>query len=181
MTCIVGIEHKGTVWIGADSAGTNGRMDQRIRADKKVFIKGEFIIGFCGSFRAGQLLTCNLDVLPQPDGVDDFTFLVNEFTAAVKKCLSPLKEDDPESAHPNFLFGYRGKLYGIEGDYQISKSEDEFDSVGSGSDIAIGALHASKGDGIKKRILRALEASAKNNAAVRPPFHVMSLKNGEKK
>lgn len=179
MTCIVGIEHKDTVWIGADSAGTNGRMDQRIRADKKVFIKGEFIIGFCGSFRAGQLLTCNLDVPPQEEGTDDFTFLVNDFTAAVRKCLEPLKNDDPESSHPNFLFGYRGRLYGVEGDYQISRGEEKFDSVGSGSDIAMGALHASKGQGVKKRILKALEASAKNNAAVRPPFHVMNLKKGD--
>ena len=176
MTCIVGLEENGKVWIGADSAGTNGRMDQRIRADKKVFVKGEFIVGFCGSFRAGQLLTCYLEVPPQEEGVDDFTFLVNEFTAAVKKCLAPLKEDDPQSAHPNFLFGYRGHLYGVEGDYQISRSEESFDSVGSGSDIAIGAMHASKDTkGAKKRIIKALEASALNNAAVRPPFHVMSL------
>lgn len=179
MTCIVGIQEKNVVWIGADSAGTNGRMDQRIRADKKVFVKGEFIVGFCGSFRAGQLLTCNLEVPPQPEDVDDFTFLVNEFTAAVRKCLAPLEKDDPDSMHPNFLFGYRGNLYGVEGDYQISRSEDKFDAVGSGADIAMGALHVSKGEPVKKRILRALEASAKNNAAVRPPFHVMSLKAGE--
>lgn len=180
MTCIVGIEHNGAVWIGADSAGTAGNMNQRIRADKKVFVKGEFIVGFCGSFRAGQLLTCNLDVPPQPAGVDDFTFLVNEFTAAVRKCFEPLKLDDPQSVYPNFLFGYRGKLYGVEGDYQISRAEDKFDAMGSGADVAIGALHASKGLGVKQRILSALEASAKNNAAVRPPFHVMKLKSGEK-
>jgi len=178
MTCIVGIEDRDSVWIGGDSAGTAGNMNQRIRSDKKVFIKGDFIIGFCGSFRAGQLLTCNLEVPPQQEGVDDFSYLVNDFTKAIRKCLEPLREDDPQSIFPNFLFGYRGKLYGIEGDYQISRSKEKFDAVGSGADIAIGSLHSTKGMriGTHKRILLALEASAINNAAVRPPFHVLRLR-----
>ena len=108
--------------------------------------------------------------------VDDFSYLVNEFTQDIRRCFEPLKDDDPQSMYPNFLFGYKGKLYGIEGDYQIAKSKDKFDAVGSGADIAIGSLHSTTSMGTQKRIMLALEASALNNAAVRPPFHVMKLR-----
>lgn len=180
MTCIVGIEKKGTVWLGGDSAGTARNMHQRVRADKKVFIKGEFIMGFCGSFRMGQLLQCSLVIPERQSAGDDYSWLVTEFTAAVKKCLAAEGGEGEEKLTPNFLFGYKGKLYGMMGDYQVSKPEFGFDAMGSGADIAIGAMHASKGKwNPKKRILQALEASAHNNAAVRPPFHVLSLKNGD--
>jgi ATP-dependent protease HslVU (ClpYQ) peptidase subunit len=179
MTCIVGVERNGVVWMGGDSAGTSSNMNQRIRGDKKVFIKGEFIFGFCGSFRMGQLLQYNLKLPVQASTQKDFEFLVNDFVKAVKVCVSEGKEETPgfEGA---FLFGYRGKLYGVQGDYQVSKPELEFDATGSGADIAVGAMHASmKGwSSPKKRLTQALEASALNNAAVMPPFTIMSLKNG---
>jgi len=176
MTCIVGLQRNGTVWIGGDSAGTAGNMHQRVRADKKVFIKGEFIIGFSGSFRMGQLLRHSLVPPEHVQGQDDLNYLVNDFVIAVRTCL----EKEPEDAAPRFLFGYRGKLYGMQGDYQVAQPEDDFDALGSGGDVAIGALYASKSTReTEKRLTQALEASARNNAAVRPPFTIMKLKNGE--
>lgn len=182
MTCIVGLENNGTVWMGGDSAGTAGNMHQRVRRDKKVFVRGEFIFGFCGSFRMGQLLQHNL-VLPSPqEGNDDVSYMVNEFVSSVRTCLEEenksLSED--EKLTPYFLVGYRGKLYNIQSDYQVGQAEDGFDAVGSGADIAMGAMYASRGGkNCKKRLLQALEASSRNNAAVRPPFTIMSLKNGD--
>jgi len=183
MTCIIGLVKKDTVWIGGDSAGTASNMHQRVRADKKVFIRGEFIFGFCGSFRMGQLLQYTLKLPKQPSSKSDFKYLVNEFIDSVRDCLmaenkkAESKKDD--ELYPNFLFGYRGLLYGVQGDYQVSKPVEGFDAVGSGADIAMGAMHASMKVGDpKKRITAALEASARNNAAVRPPFHILSLKNG---
>lgn len=180
MTCIVGMEHKGEVWMGGDSAGTAGNMNQRIRGDKKVFKKGEFLFGFCGSFRMGQLLRHNLQLPPpQAAGVDDATYLVNDFVNAVKVCFSEGKEL-PAGFEGAFLIGYRGHLYNIEGDFQVGQPEAKFDACGSGADVAVGAMHASSGEkNPKKRIQTALEASALNNAAVRPPFTIMCLKAGE--
>lgn len=173
MTCICGIEKNGVVWIGGDSAGTAGNMHQRVRGDKKVFIRGEFIIGFCGSFRMGQLLQNTLEVPAQAEGKNDYEFLVSDFVAAVKQCLSVEKDAEME---PNFLFGYRGKLYGVQGDYQVSIPDGGFDAMGSGGDVAMGALHANRSTrSPKKRITQALEASARNNAAVRPPWTILSL------
>lgn len=178
MTCIIGYEHNGVVWIGGDSAGTASDMTQRVRKDKKVFIRDEFIFGFCGSFRMGDLLKHTF-VLPSPQkGGDDVAYMVNDFVDALRQCFdAENKKSGDEKIVPYILVGYRGKLFNIQGDYQVAQTEDGYDAVGSGADIALGAMHASQSiKNVKKRIESALAASAKNNAAVRPPFHVLSLK-----
>lgn len=167
MTVIAGLEHRGKVWIGGDSAGTNRLMHQQIRADKKVFVRGDFIFGFTGSFRMGQLLNHSLEIPVRPKGKKPMKFLVQDFTQAVRECLGK------EGLEPRFLFGYQGKLYEIQGDYQIAKSNQGYGAVGSGRDLALGALHASRQKNPKKKILEALEAAAAGNAAVRGPFTIL--------
>lgn len=74
MTCIVGLVHGDTVYMGADSAGVSG-LDLRLRKDSKVFLRGEFVMGFTTSFRMGQLLQHKF-VPPQIlDGVDPYDYM----------------------------------------------------------------------------------------------------------
>ena len=180
MTCIVGMEHKGVVWMGGDSAGTAGNMNQRIRADKKVFIKGEFIIGFCGSFRMGDLLKHTFSI-PDPSGTaDPDSFMVNQFVDSLRDCLDTENKKGGLTGNdrlfPSILVGFKGRLYNVEGDYQCGRPEDGYDSVGSGSSVAVGAMHGTKSiSSPRKRIEAALTAAARNDAAVRPPFHILKL------
>ena len=179
MTCIVGIESKGKVWIGGDSAGTAGNMHQRIRKDKKVFIKGEIIIGFCGSFRMGDLLKHTLEI-PDTKLVKDVdAFMVNQFVDVLRNCFEKENKkitSENDKIYPSILVGMRGRLYNIEGDYQCGRPEDGFDSTGSGGNVAIGSLHSTKSiSDPKRRIQMALEASSRNDASVRPPFHILCI------
>src|SRR5919109_4864584 len=84
MTAIVGLADESKVWIGGDSAGVAG-LSLTVRADEKVFRRGEWVFGFTGSFRAGQLLRYSLNV-PEPRG-DLAKFLATEFIDAVRYCL----------------------------------------------------------------------------------------------
>ncbi len=56
MTCIVGLEHNNSVYIGGDSLGSTSGVTI-VRQDKKVFHNGETLIGFTSSYRMGQLVT----------------------------------------------------------------------------------------------------------------------------
>ena len=47
MTCIIGLVENSKVYIGGDSAGVAG-YGLSVRADEKVFKKGDFIFGFWG-------------------------------------------------------------------------------------------------------------------------------------
>lgn len=174
MTCIVGLVDKGNVYIGGDSAGVSS-LSISIRADEKVFINGPFIMGFTTSFRMGQLLRYKFTPPKQTIDVDDMKYMVTEFIDSCRKCFvdngfGTAKGDDGG----NFLVGYNGCLYNIDVDFQVGIPVNQFDAVGSGEDLALGAMFATKK--IKKpedRIKMALEAASAFNAGVAPPFRIL--------
>jgi ATP-dependent protease HslVU (ClpYQ) peptidase subunit len=179
MTCIVGLEHdNGMVSIGGDSAGTTGWLQRRIRTDEKVFINGQMIFGFTGSFRMGQLLRYSLSVPEQlPSQTDDFRFMCTAFIDAVRQCLKGggyAKAKDGEESGGTFLVGYRGRLYRVEDDFQVGRSTLTFEACGCGVDFSMGAMWA--GDKEQKpdeRIREALACAANFSAGVAPPFFIL--------
>ena len=174
MTCIIGLEHKGVVYIGGDSAGVSG-LSITVRSDEKVFTNGTFIMGFTTSFRMGQLLRYKFDAPNQASGVDDMRYMVTTFIDAVRKCFFDngfgSKEDNQGGT---FLVGYKGKLYSIQGDFQVGKVAAGYAAVGSGTDLALGAMFANVKLKPADRIKNALSAASTFNAGVMPPFVVLS-------
>jgi ATP-dependent protease HslVU (ClpYQ) peptidase subunit len=177
MTCIVGLVDKGKVFIGGDSAGVRGS-DMHVRRDKKVFVNDGFAIGFTTSFRMGQLLAYSFNP-PQADPkADPMRFMVNDFIGAVRECFKnggfASRNNEVESGG-EFLVGYRGRLFCINGDYQVAEMASGFHAVGCGESFAIGALHATPKGDPRKRVLYALGIAEECSAGVRGPFHVVSV------
>ena len=176
MTCIVGLVHEAVVYIGGDSAGVAG-LSLVVRADEKVFRNGDFLMGFTTSFRMGQLLRYKL--YPPRRHPDDrvVKYMVVDFIDAVRECLKAggyaSKEKETEQGG-TFLVGYSGHLFTVDSDYQVGIPEDGFAAVGSGEDIARGALFATQGQATPRdRVLTALRAAERFNAGVRGPFHIL--------
>lgn len=176
MTCIVGLVDAGRVYIGGDSAGCSG-WDLTVRADTKVFRNGQFLFGFTDSFRMGQLLRYALHPPERGEDETPYGFMVTTFIDAVRDCLAAggvaRKENGVESGG-SFLVGYQGRLYCVQSDYQVAQSEDEFASVGCGSQVALGALYANRGNPAEERIRQALEAAERFSNGVRAPFVVLA-------
>lgn len=174
MTCIVGLSYKGTVYMGGDSAGVDtSDLSINIRSDEKVFLNGPFIMGFTTSFRMGQLLRYKLTPPKQSINQNDMAYLVTDFIDAVRECFTD-NGFGTESEGGTFLVGYNGKLYTIDSDFQVGLSKAGIHAVGSGANIALGAMYVSKGKP-EARITKALEAAAAYNAGVAPPFHILKL------
>ena len=181
MTCIVGLVHNGDVYIGGDSAGVAG-LSITIRSDEKVFGNGPFIMGFTTSFRMGQLLRYKLSPPAQTVHQGDMEYMVTSFIDACRTCFSQNGFGDKDaSVGGNFLVGYHGKLYNIEGDYQVGVPKASFDAVGCGSDLALGAMFATEGLPPEKRINAALAAASTFSAGVAPPFTILRLEGDHKK
>lgn len=178
MTCIVGVETDKGVLIGADSAGTGG-WSQTIRADEKVWKSGEFVYGFTSSFRMGQLLRYKLSLprLPNPgvsQGERD-RWMTTEFIDAVRKTLKDggfAKVENGVEEGGVFLVGWRGSLYTVFSDFQVGRSVRGEHAVGSGGELARGALFVAKGEP-RSRVKKALEAASLYSAAVAPPFKIL--------
>lgn len=181
MTCIVGLIEKETVYIGGDSAGVQG-YEIKTRQDEKVFKKDNMIFGFTSSFRMGQLLRYNFTIPDHDPRKDDFEYLCTDFIDALTECFTKkgyAKITSNQVSGGTFLLGYKGHLYAIYNDFQVSKVFNTYDACGCGEPYALGALRATENSKMapKKRIELALSVAAHFSAAVRPPFTVVSIKS----
>lgn len=177
MTCVAAVVYDGIVYMGADSAGVAG-FDLTVRADQKVFINGDFIIGFTSSFRMGQLLRFAFKPPKyREDEKDLYEYMVTDFVNAVRKCLTEggyAQKKDGEESGGFFLVGTRGRIFQIESDYQVGECMQPFDAVGCGRAYAIGVLSATHAMDPDRRVRLALEVAEKWSAGVRGPFVVLA-------
>lgn len=181
MTCIVGIKNKGKVYIGGDSAGVNSRYDIAARLDPKVFLVDDMAIGYCGSFRMGQLLRY-IDPPKHKKGVDDFQYMVTQFVPLIRKTFTDggyNKKDKEQDEGGLFLIGYRGHLYSIESDYQVAENVDAYDAIGCAYGYALGSLYHTTDLSPEERINKALEAAEHFSAGVISPYLIVNTKKGK--
>jgi len=181
MTCIVGITDGTRIVMGGDSAGSSTENPEIYNvAVNKVFAVGEYLVGICGSYRAGQIARWEMP-WPEPPaaGSDLESFIVRELVPAIRQSLlaagSGQLLDGPKAAQ--FLIGLRGELYSIGGDFSAIKLEERWIAIGSGRHVAYGALHALADIDLdeKLKVLRALAAAQSYTASVRGPFHVLCI------
>lgn len=179
MTCIIGLIDRGTVYMGGDSAGSNG-WNMMTMANPKVFVNKEMIIGYTGSFRMGQLLQYSLR-LPEQKESSDMEYLVGAFTNCVRDLYRNsgllVKVNEKEEGG-TFLVGYKGNLYRIESDFSIIQVAHNYTACGSGQDFALGAMYATSDmqDPVR-RIEIALNSASEFSCSVRGPYTILSLPN----
>ena len=184
MTCIIGLVEDDKVYLGGDSAGVDGNWNVTLRADKKVFKRDGYLIGFTTSYRMGQVLQymATLPTPPDPLTLSDtdrldwlMEFMVVEFVESIRKAFDKAgytKIENSREEGGQFLVGVNGRLFCIGSDFQVGESMAGFDAVGSGATYAIGAMAVSRRKPIN-RIKQALAVAEQFNAGVRGPFIVV--------
>jgi len=185
VTCIVGIVHNGSVYMGGDASGV-AEYNIQNRRNPKVFQNGPFLIGYMGSFRMGQILQYKFKPPVQKDDEDDMYFMVTSVIDAIRKCFnengfSSIKNNEEEGGF--FLIGYKGKLYEIQSDYHVAVHYEPYTAIGSGDAIALGSLHSTEKLNLSpyKRIKWALQAAERFNCSVRGPFVIKKLDENQQK
>lgn len=179
MTCIVGIEHGGKVWMGGDSA-VSWDNATALCTTSKVVRRGDYLIGGCGSSRAGNLVIYSAKLPSKPPTKNTEGWLVNNFVPALQTAFKdePREsgEQSPFAMEFGFLIGCRGQLFWLDSDFSIDRCQDGYFADGSGRQPAMGALYATKkGMAPRQRILMALHAAEKYTPFVRGPFTVLSV------
>jgi ATP-dependent protease HslVU (ClpYQ) peptidase subunit len=174
LTCIAGLVHDGGVYLAGDSAGCSG-WNLTVRADPKVFVNGSYVMGFTSSFRMGQLLHYAFTP-PEPDYINDLhRFMCTAFTDSLRQCLKDggwAEKDKERETGGTFLVGTHGRLFEVSSDYQMGEPADPYAAVGCGSEVALGALHATAGSKMTphQRLEAALAAAERFSNGVRGPF-----------
>lgn len=175
MTCIAGLVSDGIVYLAGDSAGCAG-WDLTVRKDPKVFVNGQYVMGFTHSFRMGQLLRYAFNP-PAPETSDLHGFMCTAFVDALRACLKDgghATKDKEQEAGGLFLAGVAGRLFVIESDYQVAETADGYAAVGCGFQPARGALFATDGMEPVQRLGVAMSAAERFSNGVRGPFTIVS-------
>lgn len=173
MTCIVGLVEDGVTYLGGDSSASDGATVGAI-ATRKVFRTGEYLVGWCGSFRFAQIIQY-MTGLTEPHGRDIDAFMAVEFAEEIQETLRANKFDIRKN-ESDVLVGLRGRLYKLQTDFSIIRVRKGYDVIGSGTDVALGALHALSPYDIppKDRVMGALRAAAEHGPFVRGPYTILS-------
>lgn len=179
MTAIVGLVRDGKVYIGGDSNVSYGWVQRRLAAPK-VFVlpKAQMIVGVSGDVRIQQIFQYHADIeLPEGDAEQTLVqFFIPHFREVVKQ-HGYEKTDAGQSGIGEVaaLFGFRGQLFKLDGNFAIANYVSSYAAVGSASEIAIGALAAlalhTVGRFTPEALIRSvLEICEIHGLYVRPPF-----------
>lgn len=188
MTCVAGIVEEDTMWIGADSARSTG--DLLDTADTKIFTLGAYdqsvakmIVGCAGRVRDTNVIRFGFQPPAHPEGMDDYQYMVIKFAEELRLFLKDkgvgIERDNRDSQLAQLLIGYKGWLYRVSSDYSAIRQEEGVAAIGTGTELALGSLYASKTlDPFLppfKRIENALEAASHYISSVAPPFRIEGL------
>jgi ATP-dependent protease HslVU (ClpYQ) peptidase subunit len=188
MTCIVALIHENKVLLGGDAAASDDKSGLIFqRTDPKVFKVGQFGIGFVDSFRMGQILQYQWTppIYKPTAGYRNLDkFIRTKFVESVKDAFK-------EQGYGNFSAGTEegdqggifliavqgaGRIFTMDSDFHIGEADVQYMAEGAGQELALGSLFST--NTIKtprKRVRMALEAAAKFNMAVRPPFTIIEV------
>lgn len=176
MSLVVAIRDKGRFVLGADKQSSTGF--NKDHTSTKIWevprLKGA-VMGGVGSARASQIIQ-NTPIADKNDidAVGDIntewiiTSLIPCIVAALRnngvKCDVP--EDGSCVMMPNaFLFAYKENAWMIWNDLSVTEVED-YIAIGSGSDVANGALFATQERNPFDRIVTAIDAAAETTLYV---------------
>lgn len=181
MTVIAGIAQGGLVYMGGDSQAT-ASWSATTRIDRKVWVDGEWVFGYSGGPRVAQLLRWDFDRPTLKDEQPIEAYLATDFTKAYRTVLregGALKTEngiDEADDKTRLMLGHAGRLFVIHSDFQVAETTDGYAAIGSGDDLALGALYATRRQRDPRRRIRiALEAAAKFNIGCGPPFTVADI------
>lgn len=179
MTCIAGIAAAGRVWVAGDSFDSFG-YTALTQAAGKVFRVNDFIIGCAGNHRFADLVRYSLQLPPLEEGADVDAFMAIVFAANLRDCLRKgghldVQNVTYESTESVMLVGVRGNLYVVDSEFSVVRPQGGVGAVGSGAEVALGALHVTPDVPPERRLRAALEAAERWTDSVRAPFTIESL------
>lgn len=146
MTVVVGVRGKKGVLLAGDSQSSTS-WSKRERKDAKTCALSELVaVAYCGSYRLGQILTYHLEHLEDPPlGRDEHRWAVKEFIPKLRDVthehgLLRVQYNVDYLDNAAFLLAVRGRLFVVDVDFQVGEDVLPYGALGSGEDVAIGAM-----------------------------------------
>lgn len=182
MTCIVGLEHNGQVYLCGDRAASSIDHITVNKAPKvyKKFTKKKqvpVLIGWAGAFLFGNVLQYKFTPPDIRTGMTPDEYVYHLLIKDLRKSMETNHYQPQED--PGFtIIGVDGKLFTLQEDFSMLHNDVCYNAIGSGSTYAMGAMHALWNGGVgidpESFLTRAIEAAAAFSTTVRGPFDFIS-------
>jgi ATP-dependent protease HslVU (ClpYQ) peptidase subunit len=189
MTAVVALIHENKVLLGGDAAASDDKSGLIFsRVDPKVFKVGQFGIAFVDSFRMGQILQYSwIPPIYKPTvGFKNLDkFMRTKFVESIKESfkdqgygnqVAGSSEDGDEGGVFLVAVQGSGRIFTMDSDFHIGEADIQYMAEGAGQELALGSLYSTTSIKTpRKRVRMALEAAAKFNMSVRPPFTIIEV------
>lgn len=145
MTCIAAIKApNGDIHMGADGLISCG-YDLHDAVEPKIFLRNAFLYGVAGPHRIHNILKHSFSEPPKAVNQDAMTYLVNDWVPAWMNCLDrhgqrQIKNNLHSQDGAWILIAHDMRLFAVAYDLSVMEVWEQFYAMGSGSDIARGAL-----------------------------------------
>ena len=170
MSCVIGLVNGGKVYIASDGIATTDDGEKRPIICNKVFKNKNYLIGFTGSVRTGQIIGAKF--FDPPQNVYELPDAIRE-SLTEKGSIVISNETQQQLTSCNFLVGFQGRLFEILMDFQLNEVLGDYTAIGTGAPYAMGALFASKKwNSPEKRLKAALGAACEYDTSCGPPYTI---------
>ena len=172
MSLVVAIKDKDRIVLGADKQASTG--NSKDHTNTKIWTVEELpgaLMGGVGSARASQIIQYSQVVDKNFNGPINTEFVICVLVPTIAATLkangvSTSPEDAECTMIPNvFIFAYKDKAWVIWHDLSVVEIADYF-AIGSGSEVARGALFATKEKNPFERIVTCIDAAAESTLFV---------------
>ena len=193
MTIIVGlIDQDGRVRLGADTVYSNG--NRHVDRNSKITSlpvkrpyrnKGQeiakedayILVGTSGGVRPAQVVRA-MRSPDWPKGQSAYQYLIGPFVGAMRDALTSAGQmgrgdTQIDEAELTMLVGIDGRLFVVWQDFSVTEPVDDYAAIGSGTELALGALFAVKADPDPiQRIVVALRAAVAYSVSCGGPLDI---------
>lgn len=141
MTIIAAAEDSTSYWIASDSHGVTETTSFELGS--KLIDKTKYVVGFSNSYRVADIIRENTNFpksIGSIKGVRKFRDVLKEHMLEDGCSLMGIGDDTLVHPVSIIMIAHTG-IYSIDVDYQIHQHEG-YIAIGSGTDIALGALRA---------------------------------------
>jgi ATP-dependent protease HslVU (ClpYQ) peptidase subunit len=184
MTVIAGVVQDGVVWMGADSLTTSWHLGNRV-LERKIVRRpvhveegdgAELLLGTAGDVRMGQRVKWRLDPPTLRKRQDTYEWAL-EFADRFQEVLAEDKGGRRSNGYADgrLLVAFQGRLFILAGSYGVVEAEQGYNAIGSGNELALGALYATRELEPQRRLRLALRAAARHDVFVSAPFQIERL------
>ncbi len=181
MTVIAGVSHQGRVYFAADSGWSSRYVNGAQRDHKVRRLREDVVIGAAGAKRFCDVVIARLD-LSRCDRASEYVplWIADEVRRICGDIGLNMNQDSQNYDVGSVLIGVRDRIARIDNAFGIVHDRGAYDAIGSGTEVALGAMYAmTRGEQWAPRdVLRAaVRAAAAHCPSVRGPFRFVSTES----